>query len=148
MNKTVRLLSVLIAFIIALVFQLAASVESNRREWALKEEAVDTLQNILREEDEDRRVAILKNSGGQESLLYIDEGEKILFSNLSPEIENSLLTLASKNDQKERWQLKSDTSLEKKYIERTEFSDGSYLLMSMTQDLSLIHISEPTRRPG
>ena len=138
MNKTVRLLSVLIAFIIALVFQLAASMESNRREWALKEEAVDTLQNILREEDEARRVAMLKNSGGQESLLYIDEGEKILFSNLSPEIESSLLKLASKNDQKDRWQLKSDTSLEKKYIERTEFSDGSYLLMSMTQDSLLM----------
>lgn len=83
MSKTVRLLSVLIAFIIALVFQLAASVESNRREWALKEEACDTFQNVLRQEEETRRVAILKNSGGRESLLYIDKEGRVLFSNVS-----------------------------------------------------------------
>ena len=131
MNKTVRLLSVLIAFIIALVFQLAASVESNRREWALKEEACDTFQNVLRQEEETRRVAILKNSGGRESLLYIDKEGRVLFSNVSSEKEDALRKKTSKSSQKEGWQLISETSLEKEYGQKTNFSDGGHLFMGM-----------------
>lgn len=134
MNKTVRLLSVLIAFIIALVFQLAASVESNRREWALKEEACETFQNVLRQEEETRRVAILKNSGGRESLLYIDKEGRVLFSNVSSEKEDALRKKTSKSSQKEGWQLISETSLEKEYGQKTNFSDGGHLFMGMKQE--------------
>lgn len=137
MNKTVRLLSVLIAFIIALVFQLAASVESNRREWALKEEACDTFQNVLRQEEETRRVAILKNSGGRESLLYIDKEGRVLFSNVSSEKEEALRKKTSKSSQKEGWQLISETSLEKEYGQKTNFSDGGHLFMGMKQETML-----------
>ena len=137
MNKTVRLLSVLIAFIIALVFQLAASVESNRREWALKEEACDTFQNVLRQEEETRRVAILKNSGGRESLLYIDKEGRVLFSNVSSEKEDALRKKTSKSSQKEGWQLISETSLEKEYGQKTNFSDGGHLFMGMKQETML-----------
>lgn len=137
MNKTVRLLSVLIAFIIALVFQLAASVESNRREWALKEEACDTFQNVLRQEEETRRVAILKNSGGRESLLYIDKEGRVLFSNVSFEKEDALRKKTSKSSQKEGWQLISETSLEKEYGQKTNFSDGGHLFMGMKQETML-----------
>lgn len=137
MSKTVRLLSVLIAFIIALVFQLAASVESNRREWALKEEACDTFQNFLRQEEETRRVAILKNSGGRESLLYIDKEGRVLFSNVSSEKEDALRKKTSKSSQKEGWQLISETSLEKEYGQKTNFSDGGHLFMGMKQETML-----------
>ena len=137
MNKTVRLLSVLIAFIIALVFQLAASVESNRREWALKEEACDTFQNVLRQEEETRRVAILKNSGSRESLLYIDKEGRVLFSNVSSEKEDALRKKTSKSSQKEGWQLISETSLEKEYGQKTNFSDGGHLFMGMKQETML-----------
>lgn len=137
MSKTVRLLSVLIAFIIALVFQLAASVESNRREWALKEEACDTFQNVLRQEEETRRVAILKNSGGRESLLYIDKEGRVLFSNVSSEKEDALRKKTSKSSQKEGWQLISETSLEKEYGQKTNFSDGGHLFMGMKQETML-----------
>lgn len=137
MNKTVRLLSVLIAFIIALVFQLAASVESNRREWALKEEACDTFQNVLRQEEETRRVAILKNSGGRESLLYIDKEGRVLFSNVSSEKEDALRKKTSKSSKKEGWQLISETSLEKEYGQKTNFSDGGHLFMGMKQETML-----------
>lgn len=137
MSKAVRLLSVLIAFIIALVFQLAASVESNRREWALKEEACDTFQNVLRQEEETRRVAILKNSGGRESLLYIDKEGRVLFSNVSSEKEDALRKKTSKSSQKEGWQLISETSLEKEYGQKTNFSDGGHLFMGMKQETML-----------
>ena len=137
MNKTVRLLSVLIAFIIALVFQLAASVESNRREWALKEEACDTFQNVLRQEEETRRVAILKNSGGRESLLYIDKEGRVLFSNVSSEKEDALRKKTSKSSKKEGWKLISETSLEKEYGQKTNFSDGGHLFMGMKQETML-----------
>lgn len=137
MNKTVRLLSVLIAFIIALVFQLAASVESNRREWALKEEACDTFQNVLRQEEGTRRVAILKNSGGRESLLYIDKEGRVLFSNVSSEKEDALRKKTSKSSKKEGWQLISETSLEKEYGQKTNFSDGGHLFMGMKQETML-----------
>lgn len=137
MNKTVRLLSVLIAFIIALVFQLAASVESNRREWALKEEACDTFQNVLRQEEETRRVAILKNSGGRESLLYIDKEGRVLFSNVSSEKEDALRKKTLKSSKKEGWQMISETSLEKEYGQKTNFSDGGHLFMGMKQETML-----------
>ena len=134
MNKTVRLLSVLIAFVIALVFQLAASVESNHREGALKEESANKFINILREEEVTRRVAILNNSGGREYLLYLDGEGKVLFSNLSAEKENALRKNRGTRGVDESWHEVSESSLEKGYFRKVNFRDGSSLFIGINQE--------------
>ncbi len=141
MNKKLRRFSFFMAFMIAFIFQIAASLDYHNRGIRSNVNRLDVLANrLIHTADESERLHLLKNRSvdKDDGIVYLSGEGKVLYTNSLSERTDALVDYAKQSSLKEQesagWAVYAKGFLETQYIRTTVFEDGSMLIEVMAHD--------------
>ncbi|MEJ8785981.1 sensor histidine kinase [Peptoniphilus sp. HCN-40583] len=141
MNKKIRRFSFFMAFMIAFIFQIAASLDYHNRGIRSNVNRLDVLANrLIHTADESERLHLLKNRSvdKDDGIVYLSGEGKVLYTNSLSERTDALVDYAKQSSLKEQesagWAVYSKGFLETQYIRTTVFEGGSMLIEVMAHD--------------
>ena len=141
MNKKIRRFSFFMAFMIAFIFQIAASLDYHNRGIRSNVNRLDLLANrLIHTADESERLHLLKNRSvdKDDGIVYLSGEGKVLYTNSLSERTEALVDYAKKSSLKEQesagWAVYAKGFLETQYIRTTVFEGGSMLIEVMAHD--------------
>ncbi|MDY3118571.1 MAG: ATP-binding protein [Peptoniphilus sp.] len=141
MSGQIRRFSFLMAFVIALIFQISVSLDYHNRGIRYNEKSLEAITDALRKvKDEKGRVHLLnlRDTDGDDIIVYVNKKGRVLYTNAIPERTKFVVEAALKSsDQAKKssgWDVLDKGLLETKYIQTTVFDDGSLLAAMMTHD--------------
>ena len=141
MNKKIRRFSFFMAFLIAFIFQIAASLDYHNRGIRSNVNRLDQLANrLIHTADESERLRLLKNRSvdKDDGIVYLSGEGKVLYTNSLSERTDALVDYAKQSSLKEQesagWAVYSKGFLETQYIRTTVFEGGSMLIEVMAHD--------------
>ena len=145
MNKKIRRFSFLMAFMIAFIFQISASLDYHNRGIRYNEKSLETLADTLKNSgNEATRLHQLSLHGRDRedaAVIYINGDGKVLYTNSLSKPTEALADYARKSPLKKRensgWEVYHKGFLETQYIRTTLFEDGTMLVNCMTHDSML-----------
>ena len=144
MNKKIRRFSFLMAFMIAFIFQISASLDYHNRGIRYNEKSLETLINTLKKggnEGARLRQLSLHATDRDDSVVYLNGEGKVLYTNSLSEATENLANYAKKSPfekiESTGWEVYHKGFLETQYIRTTLFEDGGMLVSCMTHDSML-----------
>ena len=141
MNKKIRRFSFLMAFMVAFIFQISASLDYHNRGIRYNEKSLEALTDRLKKAgNEADRLHQLNNHGTDrdDAIVYLSGEKEVLYTNSLSVLTKALANYAHKSPLKEKessgWEVYHKGFLETQYIQTTAFEDGGMLVSLMTHD--------------
>lgn len=141
MNEKIRRFSFLMAFMVAFIFQISASLDYHNRGIRYNEKSLEALTGNLKKADNEAarlHQLNLHATDRDDNLVYLNGEGEVLYTNSLSKRTDALTDYAKKSPLKERasagWEVYHKGFLETQYIQTTVFEDGGMLIILMAHD--------------
>ena len=141
MNKKIRCYSFLMAFMVAFIFQISASLDYHNRGIRFNEKKLEALTTALKKDgDESDRLRRLNrwDTDNDDGIVFLNSGGKVLYSNSLSKKTDAMVSYARKSSRRMKestgWHIYDKSFLATGYIQTTVFEDKSVLVTVMSHD--------------